>query len=66
MAKQKTDILKLIFTDMETDAKEFEGKPFTGATVATYLGYQGAAISALANILREHLKEEEQCLKEKE
>ena len=45
-------------TDMKNDATEFDGKPFTGKTVATYFGYQGAAISALSNILKELIKHE--------
>lgn len=35
------------------DATAFDGKPFNGRTVAEYLGNQGAAIAALARILRE-------------
>ena len=38
--------------DMENDAKEFDGKPFDGKTVASYFGYQGAAITALAEVLK--------------
>ena len=44
-------ILKEIAIDMEKDAKDFDGKPFNGRTVAEYFGNQGAAIQALANIL---------------
>lgn len=48
-------ILDMIIQDMENDAKEFDGKPFDGKTVATYFGYQCAAISALAKIIKETL-----------
>ena len=45
-------ICEQVAEDMENDAKEFDGKPFDGKTVATYFGYQGAAIAALANVIR--------------
>lgn len=35
------------------DATNFDGQLFTGKVVATYLGYQGASIAALATILKE-------------
>lgn len=47
--------LDTISQDMENDAKEFDRKPFNGKTVATYFGYQGAAIAALAKIIKETL-----------
>ena len=50
-------ILQMIADDMEMDAKEFDGKPFNGKTVATYLGYQGAAIAGLANIMKKILED---------
>lgn len=31
--------LEMIIQDMANDAKEFDGKPFDGKTVATYFGY---------------------------
>ena len=37
---------------MKNDAKNFDGKPFNGKTVAEYFGNQGAAIVALANIVK--------------
>lgn len=46
-----------IAADMKRDAEALDGKPFDGKTVATYFGYQGAAIAALANILKEVLEE---------
>ena len=45
--------LEMIVQDMADDAKNFDGKPFTGRTVAEYFGNQGAAIAALASIVRE-------------
>ena len=50
-------ILETIAKDMEEDASFFDGQLFNGKTVATYFGYQGAAISALANIIKLILKE---------
>lgn len=48
--------LKKISEDMEYDAKHFDGEPFNGKTVAQYLGFQGAAIAAMADILSLILK----------
>lgn len=44
--------LIMIADDMKNDAMTFDGRPFDGRTVAEYFGNQGAAIAALANILR--------------
>ncbi len=53
------EILTDISKDMAEDAKRFDGQPFTGRTVAEYFGNQGAAIAALANVLRALLEKEE-------
>ena len=42
----------MIATDMKNDAAKFDGRPFNGKTVAEYFGNQGAAISALAKIIK--------------
>ena len=47
----------LIAADVEKDAQEFDGKSFDGKTVATYFGYHGAAIAALANIIKQLIKD---------
>lgn len=52
-------ILKMIEEDMEKDVTNFDGQPFNGKTVATYFGNQGAAIAALANLIRATLEEKE-------
>jgi len=55
-----SEILGMIATDMENDAKNFDGQPFNGRVVAKYFGNQGAAIAAIANIVKyilEQLKE---------
>ena len=59
MDKSKTlKVLEMISQDMADDAKNFDGKPFNGRTVAEYFGHQGAAISALADIIKGLVKEE--------
>ena len=50
--KKIVEVLEMIAQDMADDAKNFDGKPFTGRTVAEYFGNQGAAIAALANIVK--------------
>jgi len=50
--KKIIEVLEMIAKDQADDAKKFEGAPFTGRTVAEYFGNQGAAIAALANIIK--------------
>jgi hypothetical protein len=50
------NILEMISQDMEQDAKRFDGQPFNGETVAEYFGNQGAAIAALADIIKKFLE----------
>ena len=57
--KRLIEICEQVALDTENDAKDFDGKPFNGKTVATYFGNQGAAISALSNIIKEILLESE-------
>ena len=52
------ETLKMIESDMKTDAENFDGKSFTGITVGTYLGNQSAAIAALSRILRVVLEQD--------
>ena len=56
--KKEIEVLGMIADDMKNDTKEFDGKPFNGKTVATYFGNQGAAIAALANIIKSILEGE--------
>ena len=53
----KIKVLEMIVADMKCDAEKFDGRPFIGKTVAEYFGNQGAAISALANIMKEVINE---------
>ena len=45
-------VLQMIADDMAADAIAFDGMPFTGRTVAEYFGNQGAALAAIANIVK--------------
>lgn len=44
-------VLEEIQRDAEADVARFEGQPFTGRTVAEYMGCQAAAIAALAGVV---------------
>ena len=60
MDKQEVKkVLEMIAQDQADDAKNFEGQPFTGRTVAEYFGNQGAAIAALAKIIKKLIEAEE-------
>ena len=50
--------LAMITQDMKDDAAHFNAQPFTGKTVGEYFGHQGAAIAALANIIKTILEDE--------
>jgi hypothetical protein len=56
----RKSICETIAADMKTDASDFDGKPFTGKTVGTYMGYHGAAIAALADLVKSLLEEIEE------
>ena len=49
------EIVRDIQQDMANDAINFDGKPFTGRTVAEYFGNQGAAIAAVARVVEKML-----------
>lgn len=55
---KRIKVLKMIATDMENDAKNFDGRPFNGKTVAEYFGNQVAAIKALADIVKSILEQQ--------
>lgn len=50
--KRILEVLDMIASDMESDARDFDGKPFNGRTVAEYNGNLGAAIAALSSIIK--------------
>ena len=54
----KIKVLEMIAEDMKNDAAAFDGKPFDGKTVAEYFGNQGAAIAALANIIKSLIEQD--------
>jgi hypothetical protein len=51
MEDRRRLVLREIAMDAERDVHRFEGQPFTGKTVAEYMGCQAAAIQALAEIV---------------
>ena len=57
--QERIKVLRMIAADMKNDAKNFDGRPFNGKTIAEYFGNQGAAISALANIVKSILEQTE-------
>ena len=44
-------VLEEIQRDAKRDVERFEGAPFTGKTVAEYMGCHAAAIAALARVV---------------
>lgn len=56
-AERLIEICRQVSADVENDAKHFDGQPFNGKTMATYMGNHGAAINALANVLERVVKE---------
>ena len=57
MEDRRSNTLEMIAADMKNDAKNFDGRPFNGKVVAEYFGNQGAAIAALANIMKSILEQ---------
>ena len=57
MEDKKSKVLEMIAADMKNDAKAFDGRPFNGKTIAEYFGNQGAAIAALADIVKSILEQ---------
>lgn len=58
--KAQIKVLGMIAEDMENDAEYFDGQPFTGKTVAEYNGKQGAAIAALATVIKSILENKDE------
>ena len=53
MTKEKMiEVCEMVAKDMADDAEQFDGRPFDGKTVAEYFGNHGAAIAALARIIK--------------
>jgi len=59
MKDKRIKVLEKIAKDMKEDATAFDGRPFNGKTVGEYFGNQGAAIAALAKIVKTVLMQEE-------
>jgi hypothetical protein len=49
---KRREVLDMIIADSEADVTRFEGMPFTGKTVAEYMGCQAAMIQSLAKIVK--------------
>ena len=56
---KRIKLLEMIMEDTKNDAASFDGRPFTGKVVAEYFGNHGAAIAALANIIKSMLEKKE-------
>jgi len=54
--ERAVEVLQAIADDMEADVKHFDGKPFTGRTVAEIHGNLAAAIKAIALALKQHVE----------
>ena len=52
------EVLEMIATDMENDAKNFDGSHFNGKTVGQYFGNHGAAIATIAKIVKTFLEKD--------
>jgi len=50
-------ILEMVSWTSLAMSEGFDGQPFNGKTVAEYFGHQGAAVAALADILKSILEE---------
>lgn len=54
--EKQIKVCELIAADMESDVKTFEGKPLDGRTMGEMHGNLCAAISELADLIKEHLQ----------
>ena len=52
-------VLEMITQDAKDDAANFDGRIFNGKTVAEYFGNHGAAIAALAKIIKLLIEEKD-------
>ena len=55
--KDKLKVLDKIAEDMRKDAEYYEEKSFNGRNVSEYFGKHGAAIAALAGIIKEVIED---------
>lgn len=49
-------VLETMTEHMKTDIEEMSTKPFDAKTVSEMFGCQGAAIAALASVIKDHLE----------
>lgn len=62
---KRIKVCEQIAEDAKNDAASFDGKPFNGKTLGEYLGYHGASIAALADLIKSILEEKEQLTENK-
>ena len=58
LKEKLVNVCTQVSTDIENDVNELEGKPFNGKTIATYFGYQSAAIKALSDVLKRLIEQQ--------
>lgn len=58
MRDKRIKLCEKIAEDMKNDATEFDGKPFTGRSVGEYFGNHGAAIAALADLIKSIMEDQ--------
>ena len=56
---RKIEVLEMIIKDIAGRRKHFDGRPFDRRTVAEYFGNQGAAIAALAKIIKSEIEDDQ-------
>ncbi len=60
MNKEKAiRMLNDVQNDMQRDVEDINGDPISGAAVALYFGHQAAAISAVAQVLKSIVEDNE-------
>lgn len=50
--KKIIEVMQMVMDDVKNDATNFDGQPFTGKTMAEYMGNHGAAIKAVAEAVK--------------
>jgi len=56
--KRISEVMGMVIEDMESDVKEFNGKPFTGKTLGELHGTLAATIQAVAKAVKFLVDEE--------
>lgn len=56
--QELSERMQMIADDTESDVRAFDGKPFSGSTVAEYFGVIGAQVQSLALSMKELIDDE--------